>query len=237
MKKALLLIFTSYLFFISCSSSIDGNVTDNFNQPLHNVDIKIENSAYTTTSNSSGQFSLDYKAGSFKLLIEKEGYLSHTIELNVTDKSGYNLGKVELIKVPEKAGVYYISDSKYIEIPKMKLETIKDKNCTSYLSPDKSSLVKLTDSAPKFMTYGLAMPLTSIGLEKEGVLAQRCGIGFISTAGVNKQKFDRKPLASKIYAISTELSESGVYTLASVYPEKSPKYVHEDFYVFSFEKE
>ena len=111
------LTFTSFTFF-SCSKQIKGKVFDNFGNPLEDVTITIPNSQYEATTNSSGEYSIDYAAGEIVLNFRKEGYIPSGEVLYITEKQDYPIKDTRITKIPTKSGIYIASDelSNYVQL-------------------------------------------------------------------------------------------------------------------------
>lgn len=88
-----------------CKGKIQGQIIDNFGQPVAGVSIGIENSGYQTTSNGKGAFRLEYAPGLFKLVLNKDGYVGVQQELNLADDSGYKMGEVRMVRFQTLRGV------------------------------------------------------------------------------------------------------------------------------------
>jgi len=88
-----------------CKGKIQGQIIDNFGQPVAGVSIGIENSGYQTTSNAKGAFRLEYAPGLFKLVLNKDGYVGFQQELNLADDSGYKMGEVRMVRYQTLRGV------------------------------------------------------------------------------------------------------------------------------------
>ncbi len=95
-NKSLYIVNAGFLMLsmISCQKPIEGNIKDNFDNNLSGVEITIDNSNYKSTSSPEGQFSIDYAPGKFAIQFKKEGYISKTQTLEITEKTKYPLGQI-----------------------------------------------------------------------------------------------------------------------------------------------
>jgi len=110
---SLLGIILSLLILTSCGSKkIEGKVEDVFGNPLSNVKVKIDKSTFSTTTNSSGEYSIDYAPGNIKLYFIKDGYTTQTLTLNIQQKSKYPAEKIVLYPIPKERGMYYVDFDK-----------------------------------------------------------------------------------------------------------------------------
>jgi hypothetical protein len=109
MKKIFLLLMTALLlaiFFCSCAAKkIEGQVFDNFNQPLEGVIVTIVNSTFQAITDSKGYYRIDYVPGSINLSYTKQGYTSENINLDIMRKESYPVQKIVLNKIPTSSEV------------------------------------------------------------------------------------------------------------------------------------
>lgn len=119
------MLYAAIILLSSCDKSIHGNIKDNFGVPIENIKISIPNSGYKTTTDIKGEFKLDYAAGEFDVVFEKEGYLPFDKSLKIAEHKQYPLGDMEIIRLPKGKGIYYIGDDDYLELPKIKLPSTK----------------------------------------------------------------------------------------------------------------
>lgn len=81
-------------------ASINGVVKNEFGDPIENVQVKIENSRFTTLTNTNGEYVLEYAPGSFTICFVKDGYSQHKMTLNLTSKQEYPANDV-ILKITE----------------------------------------------------------------------------------------------------------------------------------------
>lgn len=93
-------ILLAILFFSCAKKKIEGQVFDNFNQPLEGVIVTIANSTFQATTDSEGSYSIDYVPGSINLSYTKQGYTSGNLNLDITRKESFPAQKIVLIKIP-----------------------------------------------------------------------------------------------------------------------------------------
>jgi len=87
LKSVLPLIITFFLFFISGqllaqSIAVEGHVTGTDGLPIAAVSVQQENTTNGTTTNSTGDFTLNVNNANATLLISSLGYVSQTVPLN-----------------------------------------------------------------------------------------------------------------------------------------------------------
>lgn len=115
-------VLVAFLVLTSCDKAIKGNLIDNFNKPVENVDIKILNSAYNTKSNIDGKFKIDFSSGKFVVDFQKSSYILVQKELEITDQRNYPIGTINMYRVPETTGLFFKGDNDFIEIPQIELK-------------------------------------------------------------------------------------------------------------------
>ena len=141
-KITLSTFLLSILFLASCSKSIEGQVNDNFGNPLKDVSVTIEGTQFQSTTNNNGHFELDYAPGQFLVKFESDDYITEGKELNITEKQKYPLEAIELVRKPSGKSFYVqiAENPDYIEIPTMKFGTTKAKKKSIY-TPNVSSKI------------------------------------------------------------------------------------------------
>lgn len=119
MKTKFILLFLIALSLYSCKKKINGNLIDNFNNPVENAEVKIIDSDYHTRSDNSGNFSIDFSNGKFQIKFSKDFYLPIEKELYITDNKDYPLGEIMMYKIPSQSGVFYKDKYDFQKIPKL----------------------------------------------------------------------------------------------------------------------
>ncbi len=191
--KHLFLFLLSFAFlFSSCKKTINGTITDNFNQPVKDVRVYIHETAFESYSNSKGEFYLDYIPGKIDLIFEKDGYLDVSRNFTISERSNYPLGDIMMLRVPEFIGIYYKADTNYLAIPQIKLEyksSIKEYGRTAdyykhYYIPNIDSVftikVKSLDNIEIYSFFNSNDNLTLTGIDNEGVVAIGKSMGVMS---------------------------------------------------------
>ena len=100
----------------ACSKNIEGKVTDVFGNGVAGVAIKIDKSNYTTTTDNTGKYSLEYAPGSFSVKYAKSGYTTMRVDLNLQQKTKFPAEEVVMYPIPKEQGVYYIGDKELIKL-------------------------------------------------------------------------------------------------------------------------
>lgn len=127
-KKSIFLLLMVVLLISCAEPTIDGKITDNFNQPIPNADVKIEGSSIKTTTNSDGEYSINFIPGNnIKVLFSKQGYMDSEINLNISAKESFPAETVSTYKIPVENGFFIIGENDYINIPKTNVKSKKKK--------------------------------------------------------------------------------------------------------------
>lgn len=144
--------------FSSCNQQIEGVALDNFGKPLKDVKVQVLRSKYEATTNSLGEYAIDYAAGEVGLRFERDGYLSREEYFHITEKQHYPAKEVRLTKIPDEGDLYIASDelSDYIRLKRQNKVTTKytkgnsngfyvEKSIEFYNnSPDSTTIIKLS---------------------------------------------------------------------------------------------
>jgi hypothetical protein len=88
-------------------------VLDNFGQPVTGAKVEVPGSAFSTASDSSGHFELDYAPGTFSITVAATGYMPHTRQLAVTERVRYPLGTVPVVRIPPADGLRVQGPNEY----------------------------------------------------------------------------------------------------------------------------
>lgn len=87
---------------------IEGQVQDIFGTPVKGVTVKIQKSTFTSITDDSGRYSLDYAPGGIKLIFSKDGLTTNNLDLNIQQKSHYPAETITLYPIPQEKGLFYI---------------------------------------------------------------------------------------------------------------------------------
>ena len=102
-----------FLIFAGCAKPIvTGVVKDPWGNAIAGAKIAIANTELSAVTDSNGRYGLRYVPGLFKITFAKDGYTTHELELNVSEKAAIPAAPVIMYPVPAKPGIYYIGDKK-----------------------------------------------------------------------------------------------------------------------------
>lgn len=106
----LLILFAIATLLSACGQSarIEGQVKDAFGQPLEGVLVKIEKSAFSTTTDASGKYHLEYAPGEFIVTYTKGGFTSEEVKLNISQNAKFPAEVQTLYPMPSEKGVYLL---------------------------------------------------------------------------------------------------------------------------------
>lgn len=98
-------VFVTY----GCSNkNIEGNVFDNFDQPLADVKVSISGTSYESKTDNSGKYEIEYAPGTIILNLEKQGYISENRNFNIATKVKFPAEKITLTKIPNGEGAFFV---------------------------------------------------------------------------------------------------------------------------------
>lgn len=109
---------------------IEGVVQDAFGNPLKDVSVKIEKTTFTSITDGSGKYSIDYAPGAIKLIFSKENYTTINLELSIQQKSYFPAELIVLYPIPKEKGLFYIDKEKK-QLVKLESNCIVDEVSTS----------------------------------------------------------------------------------------------------------
>lgn len=233
-------VLLAVLFGCGKKAEIVGTVLDNFGKVVEGATVKIENTAFTATTDKNGRYHIGYVPGKVDVSILKQGYSEEKINLNIAIESKFPAKDVTLYKIPSDSGVFAAGPNDYIALKQGKL-TIRQAgwmgaDSTFYVSGGVATILKreqiiLMDNTPhrfQIIKIGTGGRLTSkirvpikeiatgvtlwdIGLLNEGVFA------FVNTP---EQLPGTIPLNNPVYlfavAIDTGIARSMVNELLGV---------------------
>ncbi len=85
-----------------------GKTTDVFGHALAGVSVKVEKTGFQTTSDSAGDYALDYAPGAFALVFSKAGFTTMRLDLNIAQLTRMPVETAILYPVPEQNGMYIL---------------------------------------------------------------------------------------------------------------------------------
>jgi hypothetical protein len=205
MRKLLLLLIAAGILLNSCSKKIDGTIVDNFGKTIENAKVEIENSDFSAITDKSGNFKLDYVAGKIKINIKKDGYVAAVREIELAQKDNYPLGKVELISIPDSAGVYFKDSLGYRNLFTVTLPSQRKSReffyskqyYTLYFPPDSLNIIETENNQISIYQFEIA-GINVFKPNKHNVIALKEEIGitpqFIVDSEVEKlgEKFYKR---------------------------------------------
>ncbi len=100
------------------TGNIHGRIIDGFEKPISfaNILVVCNGVKSTSTSDSSGNFSVGYSPGNIKITFNKEGYVPVYIPLSLDEKNDLSVGEIILWKIPPKGGLFVVGSDSYTEI-------------------------------------------------------------------------------------------------------------------------
>ena len=92
----------------SKNKNIEGEVKDIFGNSLRDVTVKIEKTTFSTKTDDSGVYSLDYVPGSINLTFHKDGYTTTNLSLDIQQKAHFPAETMVLYPIPTENVFFYI---------------------------------------------------------------------------------------------------------------------------------
>ena len=115
MKNTVIFAILFSLMFSGCktqSQKIEGKVKDIFSNNIEGVSVTVEKSKFSSVTDNSGNYSVDYAPGQIRIILSKEGYTTHHLDLNIQQKSYFPAEDIILYPIPKEKGVFYIDREK-----------------------------------------------------------------------------------------------------------------------------
>ncbi len=122
MKNLLFLLITIFLF--SCGEpTINGKLIDNLNNPIENAKVEIDGTAFTTQTDSKGEYRINFVPGEIKLKYSKENYLDTILKVKISSKDDFPAQTVKTLRVPKTEGIFYVDheNKNYLKLDKSKV--------------------------------------------------------------------------------------------------------------------
>lgn len=120
-------------FLSSCGEpTINGKLVDNFDNPIEKAKVEIEGTAFTTETNSDGEYSIEFVPGEIKLKYSKENYLDTILNVNISTKDDFPAQIVKTLKIPPQGGIYIVGEAGYSDLKELKNIENENSNYTKY---------------------------------------------------------------------------------------------------------
>jgi hypothetical protein len=101
---------------------IQGRVIDVFKKPLGGVEVSIPKMAFTATTDSDGKYTISFAPGQFDVHLQKKGYTSATVPLNIAQAAAVPAAEVMLYPNPDKQAIYYLAPDHLEILPTIGIE-------------------------------------------------------------------------------------------------------------------
>ena len=111
LKITFLLVFAITAFSpaaFSRQGTLIGQVIDGFDNGVKDVEVKIKKTDFTTRTDESGQYRINFEPGKIVLSFKKKGYTKQTFPLNIREASEVPMPKLTFWKFPESGGVFLV---------------------------------------------------------------------------------------------------------------------------------
>ncbi len=115
-RKLVLAILSLVVAACGSEPEITGTVHDPFGNPLPEATISILNTTFEAKTDSDGEFEISYVPGNVELTFAKDGYATAELALSIEASAQYPVKDTTLYPVPEKTGIYYISENALVPL-------------------------------------------------------------------------------------------------------------------------
>ncbi len=107
MKKIIFSLTVFTILIGGCKKAvITGRVYDSFEKPLTDVNINIDGTEFYATTDSKGEYSIEYVPGDIKVLFSKQGYIDTMFAVNIATESKFPAKKINMYKIPKQQGIF-----------------------------------------------------------------------------------------------------------------------------------
>lgn len=220
---------------MSCSQSgISGKVIDPANKVLEGVTVKVDKSNFITETEPNGEYTIEYAPGSFKLIFSKNGYTTHTLELNITNMTLFPAETIMMYPIPKEKGIYLLEGNRLVSLTPFPIKKNEyrrsNKNYTSYKVDTqnifksqiiKSDVIKFIDTSPD--------PIRFARLKKNGLIED-----YYSEWMDIKYKYDgfiddkQEKVGEEKILLRSISANPGIYALIGVYKAVMSGRIHPD---------
>jgi hypothetical protein len=101
---------------------IQGRVIDVFKKPVAGVEVSIPKTAFAATTDADGKYTISFAPGQFDVHLQKTGYTSATVPLNIAQASAVPAAEVTLYPNPKKRAIYYLAADHLEILPAIRVE-------------------------------------------------------------------------------------------------------------------
>ena len=225
MKQLITYIGFSFLFALALmgcreQKGIVGIVNDIFGNPISDVSVGVENSAFSSMTDDSGNYSLDYAPGVFDVVFSKSGYTVSSLSLNIQQESRFPAEAVILYPIPAGEGVFYVGEKQLIKLPTSLIKEIKNPKKGGMFANNYKFTASPVDE-PVNIPSG---KISFIDTVKGAIMPTPLGKTNIVYES-NGSSYDQTPIYNKFFKDSLEKTSSKALTIRTTEDLKPGAYV------------
>jgi hypothetical protein len=97
---------------------IEGEVVDNFGQPVEGARITITGERYSAKTNGEGHYSIRFKPGRLTVLATKEGCIPDSLTATLEARRPFQARTLELFRRPPGPGLFLLGAEGYVALPR-----------------------------------------------------------------------------------------------------------------------
>ena len=95
---------------------IEGRIIDGFGLPLPNAAVNISGTAFRATTDTNGNYSIEYAPGKVSLQASKPGYSTVNRTFDIATAITYPAEQMTLYKIPAGKGIFLFGDADYLPV-------------------------------------------------------------------------------------------------------------------------
>ena len=112
-----IILLLAVITFSGCSKpEIDGKVVDYYNQPISEVNVSVQGTQFSSSTNANGAYSIGFVPGKVQLKFVKSGYAEATKTFDIASETSFPAEQMQLMKLPTDKGIWFLGDNDYTAI-------------------------------------------------------------------------------------------------------------------------
>ncbi len=131
----------------SRQGTLTGQVIDGFDNAVKDVEVKINKTDFTTSTDENGQYRINFEPGKMVISFIKKGYAKQTFPLNLREAAEVPLPKLTFWKFPESGGVSLIRINDYKKFEYASFYSERDDNSISFYVKGEPTKIECPENA------------------------------------------------------------------------------------------
>lgn len=166
MKAEKVLIFMFVLIctiFFVCSNAfskqgtLTGQTVDGFDNPVKDVEVKIGKSDFTTLTDESGKYRINFNPGKFEISFSKKGFSKQIFPLNIRETTEVSLPRLTIWKYPESGGIFLVRMKDYKKIKYTSFYSERDDKSLNFYVKEEPTKIECPENAFEEGNIGLML--------------------------------------------------------------------------------